>query len=138
MRERPFSILGVIMGLAVFFVLPAVGGSRAGAEEAGTVRLRRFALVAASNNGGSDRVRLMYAHSDARSLLRVLRQLGGVTRKDSRLLLDASRIRLLGVFDEMEEIILSAREPGVRLELVFYYSGHSDEKGLLLAGEHFS
>ena len=50
--------------------------------------LRRFAMFIGSNDGGHERVRLLYAESDAR-----------------------------------------------RVEFLFYYSGHSDERGLLLGEE---
>ena len=45
--------------------------------------LRRFALVAGANDGGSSRVTLRYAASDARAVSQVLTQLGGVARETS-------------------------------------------------------
>ena len=50
--------------------------------------LRRFALVAGSNDGGAGRVRLRYAATDAQAMARVLRELGGVRDEDLVLLVD--------------------------------------------------
>ncbi len=119
----------------VALVLLAPQEGLAGPAE-GSLVLRRFALIAGANDGGGERVKLLYAHSDARAIDRVLRQLGGVSRNDRTLLLDASREDLLAAFGQLSGQLAKARQEGVRVELVFYYSGHSDEKGLLLSGEH--
>ncbi len=113
-------------------------GAAVASPAAGKVALRRFALIAAANDGGTGRVQLLYAHSDARSMEQVLRQLGGVDRNDRTLLLDATRPKLVEAFDRIEGQLAAARTEGVRVEFLFYYSGHSDEKGLLLAGEHLT
>jgi opacity protein-like surface antigen len=94
--------------------------------------LRRFAVVAGASLGGPGRTPLRYAASDARDVSRVLRRLGGVAMDDLVLLEepDAERIRaaLAGVAAEAER----ARQAGRRVEVFVYYSGHSDEDGLLL------
>jgi hypothetical protein len=94
--------------------------------------LRRFAVVAGASLGGAGRTPLRYAASDARDVSRVLRRLGGVAMDDLVLLEepDAERIRgaLAGVAAEAER----ARQAGRRVEVFVYYSGHSDEDGLLL------
>ena len=48
--------------------------------------LRRFALVAGANHGGTDRVTLRYAVSDTENFGRVLVTMGGVSEEDLFLL----------------------------------------------------
>ena len=95
--------------------------------------LRRFALVAGVNDGGRDRVPLRFARSDAEHVARVLERLGGIAPADELLLLDGDDAALRAAFRTIEARIRAAR-PTHRTELVLYYSGHSDEEGLLLRG----
>ncbi len=97
--------------------------------------LRRFALIVGSNDGGKDRVRLRYANSDALSVARVLTELGGVREDDAVLLRDATALTLRGAVARMKQHIALERIGNERLEFVLYYSGHSNEEGLLLSGE---
>jgi hypothetical protein len=97
--------------------------------------LRRFALVASSNHGGAGRTSLRFANSDAESLVRVLATLGGVQARDVFLVRDATRAGLQEAFAQVKRQILAEHRPQVRRELFMYYSGHSDEDGLLLGGE---
>jgi hypothetical protein len=97
--------------------------------------IRRFALIASSNDGGPNRVRLRFANSDAESVGRVLAGLGGVRDGDLILVREATRDRLLTAFADMKARLISERRPQVRREVFVYYSGHSDEDGLLLGGE---
>jgi hypothetical protein len=108
----------------------------AGAQESGA--LRRFALVVAANDGGASRGRLKHALSDARAVAAVLRELGGVLETDATLLEQPRVEQLTGMFEALRARITALRAGGVRTELVFYYSGHSDEQGLLLAGAALS
>jgi len=98
---------------------------------------RRFSLIAGANDGGGDRVRLRYAGSDAASMAKVLSELGGVAAGDQLLLLDPDRAALQHGLAAMTERLQAARAEGDRVELFFYYSGHSDEEGLLLGNERF-
>lgn len=111
-------------------------GTRAHAVEIPdeSIQVRRYALVVAANDGGPDRVQLRYASSDALALSRVLTQLGGVDPDDAVVLLDADRDALSSGLDRLAANIAGASS-AVRTELFFYYSGHSDERGLLLGGE---
>ena len=97
--------------------------------------LQRFALVVGANDGGPGHDRLRYAGSDARSMAGVLAQLGGVRAQDAVLLLEPSPAALTQALKQLAGRIAEARRPGHRLELVFYYSGHSDEVGLLLGSQ---
>ncbi len=99
--------------------------------------LRRFALVAGVNDGGPERVPLRYARSDAEHVARVLERLGGIAPADEILLLDADDAALRKAFRAIEGRIRAAHATH-RAELILYYSGHSDEEGLLLHGTHLS
>jgi hypothetical protein len=99
---------------------------------------RRFGIFVGSNNGGRDRVMLRYAVSDARSVSRVFAEMGGVKGADNVLLIEPD-IRELGrIIDRVESQIHNAKQTTKRTELVFYYSGHSDESGLLMGRERYS
>ena len=102
----------------------------AGAES--LVPLRRFAMVAGSNNGGESLVRLKYAESDARSFAAVLQDLGGVRAQDLVLTLSPDLTRFEDALDRVRQMVKSPREMDERRELVIYYSGHSDDDGLIL------
>ena len=96
--------------------------------------VRRFALVVGANDGGDDRVRLRYAGSDAHAIALVLKELGGVRSEDLIELNEPTPASLDAAFTAMNKRLRAAAGPNVRLQLVFYYSGHSDEQGLLLGG----
>lgn len=125
---------------AFLLLLAFVGGLSLGsrAEGAGSsdegVQVRRYALIVGVNDGGPERVQLRYAATDALALSRVLTQLGGVDPDDAVVLLDADKDGLSAGLDRLA-VQLAAASPDVRSELFFYYSGHSDERGLLLGGE---
>lgn len=114
---------GIALGLALV----------AGAAQAAPIR--RFALLLGSNNGGAERVLLRYANQDARRLADVLLELGGVLRSDRFLLENATLARFRQTIATIQSEAARARGKGERPELVFYYSGHSDEEGILLEGE---
>jgi hypothetical protein len=129
--------------LALTFVsaaLVAVLASAAPAEAKDTAastapRLRRYALVIGSNSGGgSGREKLRYAGHDADTIADVLQQLGGVSKPDLALLSEPTGASLDRELDLLVKRVRGERQPGQRIELVVYYSGHSDESGLLLGG----
>jgi hypothetical protein len=109
--------------------------ARAAEPSSESIALRRFALVVSSNDGGPGRVRLRFANSDGDSVARILASLGGVHADDLLVVRDATRARLLQAFGELKAEIAHERRPLVRREVFVYYSGHSDEEGLLLGGE---
>jgi hypothetical protein len=100
------------------------------------VAVRRLALLVGVNDGGPGRDRLRYATTDAKAFAKVLSELGGVAPADRVLLLDTGRSGLLEGFTKMKTLVESARSSGAnRVEVLLYYSGHSDDEGLLLQGE---
>jgi hypothetical protein len=116
--------------LASLLAATAAGPAR-GAPD-GAVRLRRFALLVGVNDGGPARARLRYATTDAQAMARVLESLGGVAAPDLVLVADASRAAFDAGFAEVERRLRAGRATGVRSELLVYYSGHSDDEGLLI------
>ncbi|MDB4977135.1 MAG: peptidase caspase catalytic subunit p20, partial [Myxococcaceae bacterium] len=105
-------------------------GSSARAKE--PAPLRRFALTVAANDGGPGRPRLQYAQGDARALGEVLEQLGGVDAGDAVHLVQPGARELSAAFGALGQRVREAEQRGVRTELIFYYSGHSDDTALLL------
>ncbi len=122
-------------GLLAVSLATLLGAAKAKAQPDDTPSLRRFALVASSNNGGPERVALRFANSDAQSLARVLATLGGVQGRDVLLVQEATRSGLQSAFAQVKKEIAAEQRAKVRRELFVYYSGHSDEDGLLLGGE---
>jgi hypothetical protein len=97
--------------------------------------LRRMALAVGAHEGGNGRDRLLYASSDAQAFLKTLHELGGLTEDDARLLSKPSRADLRQALQEFSKQVAEARRNHSRVEAVVYYSGHADEKGLLLGEE---
>jgi uncharacterized caspase-like protein len=96
-------------------------------------RLRRFALVAGANSGGAERAPLRFAVTDARDVADVLVELGGVAATDVSMLENPDAATLAGTIAGFAPRMQG--DDGARVEFVFYYSGHSDEEGLLLGNE---
>ena len=101
----------------------------------GPVHTRRFALIVGVNDGGVKRSVLRYAVTDAQAFARVMEEMGGVAPEDLQLLTEPSRGDLVLALGQLGGAMARARNPQVHLELVLYYSGHSDAGGLLLKGE---
>jgi len=118
--------------LAGWFLALAVTAAAA-APESGP--LRRFALAVGVNNGGPARVRLRYADSDAANFAAVMERFGGVAPRDLRVLREPGRLEFLEALASMRSAVAAANAAGQRAELLVYYSGHSDEAGLLLGND---
>jgi hypothetical protein len=129
------SRLIVLAGLLAVLVAAAAGAEVPPAAD--PVPLRRFALVAGSNAGGPDRSRLKYAASDARTFASVLRELGGVRAEDLVLLVDPDLAAFKSAMGRVQQMVNSPRPTEERRELIVYYSGHSDEEGLILGPDRF-
>ncbi|MCA9552267.1 MAG: hypothetical protein KC933_19685 [Myxococcales bacterium] len=117
------------MSVALVTLLALVG---APATEA-PATVHRYAVLAAASHGGPDRAVLRYASKDAQAVSRVLDDLGGVPLAHQTRLEDPDRAGLLAAIRNLEPEITAHR--GARVELFLYYSGHSDEEGLLLGEE---
>ena len=99
---------------------------------AGTVS--RFVLVAGANFGGTDRLPLRYAVSDAEHFARVMEMMGGVEDVDRRVLREPSLEGFRDALRDLQAQVAETSGPG-RTEVILYYSGHADEQGLLLGNE---
>lgn len=104
------------------------------AEE--TTRVKRYAILVGANDGGDERAILRYAETDAKMVADVLFDIGGIDPSSSILLLNPDMEALKRSFKKIESI-MSQDSDDVRSELIFYYSGHSDEEGLLMREDHY-
>jgi uncharacterized caspase-like protein len=105
--------------------------------------LQRYLLVAGANYGGLDRPRLQYAVSDAERFARVLVELGGVAPANEIVLKEPRLRDFLQALDLLSARVTEGRRAaagngGGRSEVLVYYSGHADEKGLLLGDDRYS
>jgi hypothetical protein len=104
--------------------------------------LQRFVLIAGANSGGADRPLLRYAVSDADRFARVMKDLGGVSSPDALVLKEPKARNLVEALNWLNQRVVEARRtagPGKgRTEILVYYSGHADEKGLLLGDDRYS
>lgn len=108
------------------------------AARKGEDAVTRFSLIVGSNYGGTGRPRLRYAVSDARSVMRVLTGIGGVNLANCSLLVEPGREQFRVSLEEMKKKMMQTAGAAGRVEFIFYYSGHSDEEGLLLGRERIS
>ncbi|MCG8418686.1 MAG: caspase family protein [Proteobacteria bacterium] len=133
--RRFAGVMALAAMLCMFAVAPPAAAQTMSSVD---TALRRFALIIGANDGGTDRVKLHYAHSDARSMARVVRELGGVAATDIELLLDPDSRQINTRFAAIQRKLSKTRRQHQRIELLVYYSGHSDEQGLLLSGKRYS
>jgi hypothetical protein len=106
------------------------------------VPLQRYTLIVGANFGGADRPMLKYGISDAERFARVMVDLGGVRPEHNTVLKQPKLRDLLDGLDLVtrrvgEAAKLSGPEKA-RTEVIVYYSGHADEKGLLLGEDRYS
>lgn len=157
-----FRVLARVCGLLVLWVAaaqaqspgpppsPAPGPAPTvrvqGPAQAATLGLsanaRRYALFVGASQGGSGRAVLRYAIRDAERMDALFTELGGVPSRDSRVLRDPSpsgidsALRSIDV--DIQSGLREAKALGIAprpTQLLFYYSGHSDESGLLLGDQ---
>ncbi len=113
----------------VLFAVPSHGQQLA-VESTGPIR--RFALVAGNDEGGSGTRELLYARDDARKIHAILTRVGGVREADAMLLLNSDAEDLLTALGELERRAKDARTRGDRTALFFYFSGHAKDGSLRL------
>ena len=109
--------------LLYFFVLP---------QAVFAVETVRFGLFVGANYGGKGRSLLKYALTDAQAMKKVMAELGGMAAQNQIILLEPGRKGVLAAFNRLSERVRRARGAGLNVQAFFYYSGHSDENGLLL------
>ena len=123
--------------IVVLFIGPALHAGENRQNQDKNI-IKRFAVVMGANDGGKDRVRLRYAVSDARTMSRVLDELGGVMEEDNLLLLNPDVKTFYTEMGKLFSRMEKARSEYSRVEVIFYYSGHSDEENILLGNEKIS
>lgn len=132
------SLYCLLLGVLGFVLVGAVSGGRAHAAPSKAVEVaevRRFALVVGANDGGAERVVLRYAVDDANAVAKVLGELGGLAEGDRVVLRDPTPAELVAALERLSTRIRSVRNSGANVQFFFYYSGHSDETGLLLGAQ---
>ena len=129
---------GVLSGLsfALLFVLLLLASNANAATESG--RINRYVVAVSANNGGAGRPMLRYAESDARSFAKVLKEMGGVLPQNVILVKEPSVVALQKEFANLDAKILQDKASNGRDEVLVYYSGHADEKGLRLGEETYA
>ncbi|NRA64497.1 MAG: caspase family protein [Pseudobacteriovorax sp.] len=91
----------------------------------------RYAIVVGANNGGAERPRLRYANSDAQHFSKVLANLAGIPKEQLLVITDATIAQINSAVANLKKKLVNRPNS----EVLFYYSGHSDEKGLLLGNK---
>jgi len=128
--------------LKLYAATAALAALVGGADTAGADVVQRYALVAGANQGGRDRPTLRYAVSDATRFAGVLEELGGVDEGNAIVLDQPTIGELERAFATVRSRTRSDRDARDgsprRTEFLFYYSGHADEKGLLLGDDRYS
>lgn len=124
-----FPLLLLVLLLLLF---PGLGG---GSLWAAADTLERYALITGSNVGARGTTPLKYASGDAKRFQEVLNRLGGLKEENSLLLVNPGKENMLQGLAFLRSKIKKNRQEGRQVQFVFYYSGHSDERSLLLGGE---
>lgn len=131
-----------ICSLCLLLVLVVAGNAQAAAN-ADEIAINRYVFAVSANNGGKERPRLRYAESDARAFAEVLSQMGGVPRQNVYRVTEPSVAGLQAQLDALDKKLSTAKsaknaETSSREEVLVYYSGHADEKGLRLGEEVYT
>ena len=106
-----------------------------GAAASAPAPTRRFAVVAGANRGPADRVALRYAVADADRFAKVVTGMGGVASEDCVVLREPTRLAFLDALAAVKTRADAARATGGRVDVIVYYSGHADDRGLMLGRE---
>ncbi|MBO7105581.1 MAG: caspase family protein [Fibrobacter sp.] len=123
------------LSLAALFFLAAA--SNASAAQ-GDNRISRYVIAVSANYGGEGRPMLRYAESDAKSFANVLREMGGVQAQNVIVVKEPGVAGLQKQLDGLDSKVSQNKNSGGRNEVLFYYSGHADEKGLRLGNEIYA
>ena len=128
------------LSIAVILCLvPSLLAAATRAEEKSPILpVERYALYVAANDGGSGRESLRYAVMDANRLAMTMSEIGGVKAENSLILTDPGRGRIDEAFDSFARQVRDNKGRSKRTEFIFYYSGHSNEKELLLGKDSYS
>lgn len=101
-------------------------------------RINRYVVAISANDGGKNRPMLRYAESDAKSFANVLKEMGGTQPQNVTLIKQPSVASLQREFNNLDNKISKVKSGGGRNEILVYYSGHADDKGLRLGNETYA
>lgn len=123
-------------------ILAAASNAHAAASS-GEIAINRYVFAVSANNGGKGRPVLRYAESDARAFANVLSQMGGVPKQNVYRVTEPSVATLQSQLESLDKKLAAAKsakgaDASSREEVLVYYSGHADEKGLRLGEEIYS
>jgi len=138
MTKKDILLLVLIAILIAVFFTRSTLYAQDKAQEPDRNIIKRYAVVMGANDGGKDRVKLRYAVADARAMSQVLQDLGGVMEEDNLLLLNPDVKTFYTETGKLLSRIEKERSEYSRVEVIFYYSGHSDEGNILLGDEKIS
>src|SRR5262245_26343854 len=93
---------------------------------------RRIAVMVGNNEADRTREKLSYAERDVGEMEQVLRTLGGVN--EAHVLLGKPPEALREEWKVLAHQIAASTEP---VTIFFYYSGHADDRGLLMGDRRF-
>lgn len=96
--------------------------------------MRRFGIFAGASRGGT-LPELIYPVSDAKALAEVFITLGGFDEHDTTVLANPTLADLRNEIRAVAAKVSAAKKGKFRVEMIVYYSGHSDKTGLLLGDE---
>lgn len=103
-----------------------------------TEYIKRYAIVVGCNYGDSTTQDLEYSVTDAENFSKVLTDLGGTEEKNITLLKNPKLGELKNSINELRQGLNEDKIKGIeRTEVIFYYSGHSNKKGLLLYEDNY-
>ena len=132
------SITLQVISLVVLLVFAAASNTSAATQQGDNARINRYVIAVSANYGGEGRPVLRYAESDAKSFAKVLGEMGGVQPGNVVLVKEPGVASLQKQLDGLDNKIAQGKNTAGRNEVLFYYSGHADEKGLRLGKEVYS
>lgn len=122
----------IIQYLQILIILSFLTVSFSSLSANKSPEIKRFIIAVGANNGGSGRPKLKYAVSDASAFIDLFTKIGGVYRKDCHPLYNPDSRIFYSTMNNVKSKIIQAKKTYRKTELIFYYSGHSDESGILL------
>lgn len=128
--------LHIISLIAILFFAAASNANAA--QQGDNARINRYVVAVSANYGGQGRPVLRYAESDAKSFAKVLGEMGGVQAGNVILVKEPGVAALQKQLDGLDAKIAQGKNAAGRNEVLFYYSGHADEKGLRLGNEVYA
>lgn len=132
------SLLLPLMTLVFVFIFAAQVSAAPTAPQANDNRINRYVVAVSANYGGQGRPVLRYAETDAKSFAKVLGEMGGVQPGNVILVKEPGVASLQKQLDGLDGKIAKGKNAVDRNEVLFYYSGHADDKGLRLGNEVYA